>query len=131
MLQEIFERFPCILTKLLILFDKFCRHIQKHAFLCATKIVLQKQSAKIDLKVPWKSCDEIWWQYDEIHVIVNLGQKYEGEFIVGISFLVWFFNFLQMLWLSSSVNKQFYCLSFVISHVEFIVSALCFKWGWG
>ena len=30
-----------------------------YIFLCATKKVLQKQSAKIDLKVPGKSCDEI------------------------------------------------------------------------
>ena len=28
-------------------------------FFCATKKVLQKQSAMIDLKVPGKSCDEI------------------------------------------------------------------------
>ena len=28
-------------------------------FFCATKKVLQKQSTKIDLKVPEKSCDEI------------------------------------------------------------------------
>ena len=28
-------------------------------FLCATKKVLQKKSAKIDLKVPGKSCDKI------------------------------------------------------------------------
>ena len=28
-------------------------------FLCATKQVLQKELAKIDLKVPGKSCDDI------------------------------------------------------------------------
>ena len=28
-------------------------------FLCAPKIILPKQLAKIDLKVPGKSCDEI------------------------------------------------------------------------
>ena len=48
-------------------------------FLCATKIVLQKQSAKIDLKVLGKSCDEIRWQCDQIHIIINLGRKYEGD----------------------------------------------------
>ena len=44
-------------------------------FLFAAKKVLQKQSAKIDLKVPGKSCDEI----DEDVIIVNLGQKYDGN----------------------------------------------------
>ena len=48
-------------------------------FCVLQKIVLQKQLAKIDLKVPGKSCDEIWWQCDEIRIIVNLGQKYEGD----------------------------------------------------
>ena len=48
-------------------------------FLRARKSVLQKQSVKIDLKVPGKSCDEIWWRCDEIDIIVNLGQKYEGD----------------------------------------------------
>ena len=41
-------------------------------FCVLQKIVPQKQSAKGDLKVPGKSCDEI-------HIIVNLGQKYEGD----------------------------------------------------
>ena len=41
-LLEIFQRFPCILTKLLILRDKFYRHIQKYAFLS----VLQKKSSR-------------------------------------------------------------------------------------
>ena len=35
------------------------------------------QSVKIDLKVPEKSCDKVWC--DEIHIVVNLGQKYEGD----------------------------------------------------
>ena len=35
------------------------------------KIILKKQLAKIDLKVPGKSCDKI-------HIIVHLGQKYEN-----------------------------------------------------
>ena len=48
-------------------------------FCALRKIVLQKQSAKIDLKVSGKSCDEIRWRCDEIHIIVNLGQKYEGD----------------------------------------------------
>ena len=58
-------------------YEKFCRHIQKYAFFCVLKIVLQKQSVKTDLKVPGKSCDKIWC--DEIHIVVNLVQKYEGE----------------------------------------------------
>ena len=41
-------------------------------FCVLQKIVFWKQSAKIALKVPGKSCDEI-------HIIVNLGQKYEGD----------------------------------------------------
>ena len=44
-------------------------------FVCYKK-VLQKQSAKIDLK--GKSCDEIDDDV-KIHIIVNLGQKYEGD----------------------------------------------------
>ena len=36
-LQEIVEMFPCILTKFLILYDKFCRHIQKYAFFMCYK----------------------------------------------------------------------------------------------
>ena len=47
-------------------------------FLCTTKKVLQKQSVKISLKVPGRSCDEI---DDDVmnsyYIIVNLGQKYE------------------------------------------------------
>ena len=45
--------------------------------LCATKKVLQKQSAKIDLKVPGKFCDET--DDDVMEFIVNLSQKYEGN----------------------------------------------------
>ena len=48
-------------------------------FLCAPKIILQKRSKKIDLKVPGKFFDEIWWRCDEIHIIVNFGQKYEDD----------------------------------------------------
>ena len=48
-------------------------------FLCTIKIVLLKQSAKIDHKKTEKSCNEIWLQCDEIHIIVNLNQKYEGD----------------------------------------------------
>ena len=29
--------------------------------------------------MPGKSCDKIWLQCDEIHTVVNLGQKYEGD----------------------------------------------------
>ena len=29
--------------------------------------------------MPGKSCDEVWWWCDEIHITVNLGQKYEGD----------------------------------------------------
>ena len=34
---RIFQRFPCILRKYLILHDKFCRHFQKHVSLCPKK----------------------------------------------------------------------------------------------
>ena len=46
-------------------------------FLCTTKKVLQKQLAKIGLKMPGKSCDKI--DDDVMKLIVNLGQKYEGN----------------------------------------------------
>ena len=36
-LQQIFQRFSCILTKFLILQDKFYRHIQKYAFFVCCK----------------------------------------------------------------------------------------------
>ena len=58
---------------------QFCRHIQKHTFLCATRNSPPEAVGKVVLKVPGKSCDEIWLQSDEIHIIVNLGQKYEGD----------------------------------------------------
>ena len=47
-------------------------------FFCATKKVLQKQSAKIDLKVAGKSCDEI---DDNVikFIFFDLGHKYEGN----------------------------------------------------
>ena len=48
-------------------------------FCVVQKIVLQKQLTKIDLKAPGRSCDEIWWRCDEIHIIINLGQKYEDD----------------------------------------------------
>ena len=48
-------------------------------FCVLQKIFLQKQLANIDLKVPGKSCDEICGRSDEIRIIVNLGQKYEGD----------------------------------------------------
>ena len=44
-------------------------------FLCTTKNVLQKQSVKINLKVPGKSCGKIDDDIDEIHIILNLGQE--------------------------------------------------------
>ena len=61
-----FNKIPNSLRQVFQTYPEIC------IFLCAGKKLLQKQSAKIDLKVPWKSCDEI-------HIIVNLGQKYEGD----------------------------------------------------
>ena len=50
--------FPWILTKFLFCKTNFADIFRNMYFLCATKNVLQKQLAKIDLKVPGKSCDE-------------------------------------------------------------------------
>ena len=48
-------------------------------FLCATK-----NSPPETVNEDWsqsarKSSGEIWWRCDEIDIIVNLGQKYEGD----------------------------------------------------
>ena len=49
-----FKKIPNSLRQVLQKYSEIC------IFLCAAKKVLQKQSAaKIDLKVPGKSCDEI------------------------------------------------------------------------
>ena len=49
-----FNKIPNSLRQVLETYSEIC------AFLCVLqKKVLQKQSAKIDLKVPGKSCDEI------------------------------------------------------------------------
>ena len=55
------------------------RHIQKYAFcVCYEKSPPEgvaedwSQSAK---EILWRN----WWQCDEIHIIVNLGQKYEDN----------------------------------------------------
>ena len=47
------SKIPNSLRQVLQTYSEICN------FLCATKKVLQKQSAKIDFKVPGKSCDEI------------------------------------------------------------------------
>ena len=66
------------MTKFLIISGKFCRYIQKYAFFCVLqKNVLQKQSGKIDLKLPGKSCDES--DDNVMKFIVNLGHKYERK----------------------------------------------------
>ena len=49
-------------------------------FFVLQKKILQKQSAKIDLRVPGKSCDEIDDDVMEFILYrVTLGQKYEGN----------------------------------------------------
>ena len=48
-------------------------------FCMLQKIIPQKQPVNIVLKVPGKSFDDVWWRCDEIHNVVNLGQKYEGD----------------------------------------------------
>ena len=65
-----FNKFPNSLRQVLQTYSEIC------ISLFATKKVLQKQSAKIDLKVPVKS-DEI--DDDAMKFTVNLGQKYDGN----------------------------------------------------
>ena len=75
--KKFFKGFPALskipnsLKQVLQTYSEICN------FLCATKKVLQKQSAKIDFKVPGKSCDEIDDDMIEIHDLANSGQKYE------------------------------------------------------
>ena len=66
-----FNKIPNSLRQVLQTYPEIC------IFLFATKKVLQKQSAKIDLKVPGKFCDET--DDDVMEFIVNLSQKYEGN----------------------------------------------------
>ena len=61
-----FNKIPNSLRQILQTYPEIC------IFCVLQKIVLQKQSARIDLRVPGKSCDEIY-------IIVNLGQKYGGD----------------------------------------------------
>ena len=79
-----------------------------------------------------------WWWCDEIYIIVNLGQKCGGNlgyqaYHFSYDFWVFFkyyeFTVLEIRNLSYRMLIT-YCLSFVISHIECIVSSL-FKWGWG
>ena len=48
-----FNKIPNSLRQVFQTYSEIC------IFLCATKTAFQKQSTKIDLKAPWKSCDEI------------------------------------------------------------------------
>ena len=68
-----FNKMSNSLKQVLQIYSKTC------IFCVLQKIFLQKLSVKIVLRVPGKSCDEIWWRCDEIHNVVNLGQKYEGD----------------------------------------------------
>ena len=73
-----FNKIPNSLRQILQTYPEIC------IFCVLQKIVLQKQSAKVDLKVPGKSCDEI-------DVIVNFGQKYEVD--LAIYYYVYHFSY--------------------------------------
>ena len=92
------QRFPCILSKCLILEDKFCRHFLKHAFLCAAK-----HSRPEAVSENWsQSVREI---FDGNHCLRWCDETHEGD----LEHLVYHFSydfliFSQMLWLYSSVK---------------------------
>ena len=68
-----FNKIPNSLRPILHTYPGIC------IFCVLQKIVLQKPSVKTDTKLLGQSCAEIWWRCDEIHILLNLGQKYEGD----------------------------------------------------
>ena len=96
-----FNKIPNSLRQVLQTYSEIC------IFCVLQKIFLQKKSVKIDLKVPektlWWNLMTMWWNsyYDKFGSEI---WKWLG--ILGISIFIWFFGFLQMLWLYSSVNKN-------------------------
>ena len=99
-----FNKIPNCLRQILQTYLEIC------IFCVLQKIFLQKQSAKINLKVPEKYCDEIWWRCDEIHIYYSKFEseiwRWIGNILLGLSFFIWFVNFLQMLRLYSAANKK-------------------------
>ena len=66
-----FDKIPNYFRQVLQIYSEIC------IFCVLQKNVLQKQSGKIDLKLPGKSCDES--DDNVMKFIVNLGQKYERK----------------------------------------------------
>ena len=119
-LQEIFQRFPCILTKFLILKTGFAGIFRNMYFLCAKKLSSRSSRRRLILKYLGnlvKNLMTMWWN--------SYCSKFDSEIwrwlgILGISVFIWFFNFLQILWRYSSVNKK----SVIENGNNFIVSPL-------
>ena len=83
-----FNKIPNSLRRILLTYSKIC------IFVCYKKSPIEafgKDWSESAREILWWS----WWQCDEIHIIVNLGQKYEGNLAYWLyhfsyNFLVFF-----------------------------------------
>ena len=95
-----FNKIPCSLRQILQTYSETCIFcvLQKKSSRSSWQRLISKYQGNIVMKLM-----TMWW--NSYHS--KFGSEIWRQFgILGISFFIRFFNFLQMLWLYSSVNKK-------------------------
>ena len=95
-----FNKIPNSLRQILQTYSEICIFcvLQKKSSRSSQQRLISKCQGNLVMKLM-----TMWWN--------SYYSKFGSEIwrwlgILGISFFIWFFNFLQMLWLCSSVNKK-------------------------